>query len=102
MRANAYGMGKAVGVPIFSGEQAMKKILSSCVLAVAVALMALSVSATTSEAKKAKKAAPAACAVGAYKTVSCKGDLCATMRCGIDGKWYPAIPCAEPFCPPKG
>ena len=79
----------------------MKKILSSCVLAVAVALMALSVSAPTSEAKKAKKAAaPAACMVGSYQTVSCKGDLCATQRCGIDGKWYAAIPCVEPFCPP--
>jgi hypothetical protein len=79
----------------------MKKILSSCVLAVAVALMALSVSATTSEAKKAKKAkAPVACTMPGYKTVSCKGDLCATQRCGIDGKWYPAIPCVEAFCPP--
>lgn len=80
----------------------MKKILSTCVLAAALALMGLSVSATVSEAAK-KKAAPAACTMPSYKTVACKGDpsLCAVQRCGIDGKWYPSIPCIEPFCPPK-
>jgi hypothetical protein len=86
-----------------SGEHSMIKTLSKFALLAAVASLAFAGSMTVADAKKAKKAAaPAACTVATYKTVSCKGDLCATQRCGIDGKWYPAIPCVEAFCPPKG
>ncbi|NWG25228.1 MAG: hypothetical protein HXY30_12600 [Pseudorhodoplanes sp.] len=83
----------------------MIKTLSKFALLAAVASLAVAGSMTTADAKKAKKAAaPAACTMPGYKTVACKGDpsLCATQRCGMDGKWYPAIPCIEPFCPPKG
>jgi hypothetical protein len=76
------------------------KSLSKLLLACAVALAAIAISAAPSDAAKKKMAKcdpVAGCAV-------CKGKSCELMRCEADGKIYSHLPnqtCTPPNCPQK-
>lgn len=76
--------------------------VSKCVLAAAIAALAVAGTATTSSAAKKKKAAaaPAACVTGTWKAASCNNGWCTVSWCGVDRKWYagPGV-CWQPFCP---
>lgn len=79
--------------------KSMMKIL----LAGAVAVMAIAVSAAPSEAAKKKKGPAAGAFIGQVCSTGCgKDNLCKTMVWTLDKKWSPALwpACAKPFCPP--
>jgi uncharacterized low-complexity protein len=80
------------------------KFHSKCVLAAAVAGLALAGTTTMSLAKKHTKAKgkPVACPAFTWTATNCANGWCGVAWCGGDGKWYatPGV-CWEPFCPPK-
>ncbi len=75
------------------------KSISKFLLAGAVAVAMIAISAAPSEAakKKAKAKAAAPCTPGMVCTgKAASGGLSPVMACGGDGKWYPAV--FTPWC----
>ncbi|MBM3528386.1 MAG: hypothetical protein FJX62_09855 [Alphaproteobacteria bacterium] len=79
--------------------------ITKVLLAAAIGVAVISVSAIPSEAQKGKKAAAKSCPTQLISCVSaCKGDTCSLKNCGFDGKTYEPIlvrSCRMPDCPAK-